>query len=251
MKLYSVILSSALVFSSLSLASGPAVLVKHNEQFQGFIKQPRLAEVMLSFNKSADLYWPAARFYKTDLADLTALEQQRQQLLERLKQLQQIYLQDEERELAASLELVSQDIQHWQLARQLLLPLDPDRIRVKVELNPKLLSGQYLLQLGPRPDSVQLIGFTKTKKVALLKAATAADYVDSIEPIEGASSSFLYVVPAGKTAFVAETGLWNNKRQDVPPGALLFVPMEQRFLPAEFKNLNQQIIELAQHKVVL
>lgn len=244
-------LSSALIFSALCSAAGPAVLVKHQEQFQGFIKQPRLAEVMLSFNTSPDLYWPAARFYKTDAADVRALEQQRQQLLEQLKLLQQLYIQDNEPELAASIDLVHQQIQSWQLAKQLLLPLDPDSIRVKPELNPKLLAGQYLLVLGQRPKAVQLIGFTKTKTLELLNAATATDYTNKIEPLAGASASFLYIAPAGSAAFVAQTGLWNSKRQDIAPGAVLFVPVEQALLPADFKDLNQLIIELAQHKVVL
>lgn len=251
MKFFPVFLSSALFFSGLCYAAGPAVLVKHNDKYQGFMQLPRLADVVVGVNNNADLYWPAARLYKTNPDDVIAVEQKRQHLLQQLKQLHQLYLQDKETELATSVDLVLQDIQNWQLAKQLLLPLDPDRIRVKAELNPKLLAGQYLLTVAPRPDTLHLIGFTKTKNLALLNAAAAADYMDKIEQLEGASSSFLYILPAGKPAFLAQTGVWNNQPQEVPPGALLFVPIEQRLLPSEFKHLNQQIVELAQHKVVL
>lgn len=251
MKFFSIFLSSALLFSGLCYGAGPAVLVKHNDKYQGFMQLPRLADVVVGVNNSADLYWPAARFYKTSPDDVIAVEQQRQQVLQQLKQLQQWYLQDHQDELATSTELVLLDIQSWQLAKQLLLPLDPDRVRVKAQLNPKLIAGQYLLVVGPRPEAVQLIGFTKTKKLPVLNAASAADYLGKIDPLEGASSSFLYITPAGSATLLAETGMWNNKPQDVPPGALLFVPIEQRLLPSEFENLNKQIIELAQHKVVL
>lgn len=251
MKSVVIALGSALFFACVCNAAGPSVLVKHKDKYQGFMQQPRLAEVVTGFNQSADFYWPAARFYQTNPADITQLEQQRKHLLLQLQQLQQVYAQERQTELEASTAELSQDITNWPLAKQLLLPLDPDRVRIKPELNPKLVPGQYELIVGPRPAVIQVSGLAKTKTLPLLNAATAANYAEQLKLLDGASTSFIYVIPAGQTAFVAQIGLWNSERQDIPAGAVLFVPFEERVLPAEFTDLNKQIAELIQHKVVL
>ena len=251
MRLVILVLAAALCITTASYAAGPLVLLKHNEQYHGFMKLPRLSEVVTAVNKEPALYWPAARFYKTDPEAVVAPEQQRQELLNTLAKLKQVYLQDDEAELAATTEHLLQEVKNWVLAEQLFLALDPDVVRAKVALNPKLRAGQYLLLVAKRPDTVTVAGLTQNNELPLLNAADATDYAEQIKPLAGASSSFLYILPAGKSFILAKTGLWNWQRQDVPVGALLYVPFEQRVLPAEFEDLNQQIVELLQHRVVL
>lgn len=244
---------SAVVFcvASHSYAAGPAVLVKHNDQYQGFISLPRLSEVVTAVNKEPALYWPAARLYKTDPEATATPERQRQELLKTLTSLKQIYVQDDDTELVATTEHLLQQVKSWVLAQQLLLALDPDKVRAKPALNPKLRAGHYLLLVTKRPDTVTVTGLTQNNKLPLLHAADATEYLEQIKPLAGASSSFLYILPAGEAAIVAKTGLWNSQRQDIPAGAVLYVPFEQRLLPSEFEQVNQQVIELLQHRVVL
>ncbi|MDR7119330.1 capsule biosynthesis GfcC D2 domain-containing protein [Rheinheimera soli] len=229
----------------------PVVLVQHNEQFYGYMTLPRLSEVVVTVNKVPALYWPAGRLYKTNPDVVAYLESQRQDLLQSLNNLQQYYLQDQQLELANSVEHVKNQIKTWILAQQQMLPLDPDRVRAKQALNPRLLAGQYLLQVDSRPGSLSVVGFTETTQLELMNATDASDYIKLMIPMVGASTSFLYILPATSSPILAQTGLWNQKRQDVPAGAVLFVPFEQRLLPAEFDELNQQVVELLQHRVVL
>lgn len=251
MRLVTLVFAAALSVSSGSYAAGPVVLLKHNEQYQGFMKLPRLSEVVTSVNKESGLYWPAARLYKTDPEAVASPELQRQELLNTLAKLKQAYSQDGETELATTTEHLIQEIKNWVLAQQLFLALDPDVVRAKVALNPKLHAGQYLLLVAKRPDTVTVAGLTENNKLQLLSAADATDYAEQIKQLAGASSSFLYILPAGQPALLAKTGLWNWQRQDIPAGALLYVPFEQRLLPSEFEQVNQQVIELLQHRVVL
>ncbi|KKL00418.1 hypothetical protein EIK76_03295 [Rheinheimera mesophila] len=241
------------VFSLLNFghAAGPAVLVKHNDQYHGFMQLPRISEVLTRVNSQAQLYWPAARLYKTDDEAVAELEQQRQALLQRLEQLQLVYTEDDDTEFVQSAKSLAVQVKSWTLAKQLLLVLDPERVRTKAQLNPRLWAGFYSLQVQARPETVSVTGLAKNSELPLLEGAEAADYADLLQFHSGASSSFIYILPAQQKPLLAQIGLWNKKRQDVPAGAVLFVPFEQRLLPAEFENLNQQIVELLQHRVVL
>lgn len=229
----------------------PVVLVKHNEKFHGYMNLPRLSEVVVTVNDIPDLYWPAGRLYRTDPHLVEAIEQQRQRLLQSLIDLQQYYAQDGQLELAQSVEHVKEQISLWVLAEQLSLPLDPDRVRPRVELNPRLEAGQYLLQVNTRPEFLSVVGLTQSTQLELMNAADASDYIKQMTTMAGASSSFLYILPAAKPTILAQIGIWNSKRQDVPAGAILYVPFEQRLLPSEFEELNQRIVELLQHRVIL
>ena len=83
MKLITVLLAATLVLAG-NVMAAPQVLVQHNEQYHGYMQLPRLAEVVVAANQQPGLYWPAARLYNRSADKLTRLEQQRQQLLQRL-----------------------------------------------------------------------------------------------------------------------------------------------------------------------
>lgn len=248
MKLITILLAATLVFAG-NVMAAPQVLVQHNEQYHGYMQLPRLAEVLVAANKQPGLYWPAARLYNRSADKLTRLEQQRQQLLQRLTALQQHYNQHSEPELAAATAQLQQQISQWQLAEQLLLPLDPDRVRAKPELNPMLAAGHYLLQVSTRPTRLSVTGLARDKSLPLINATDAADYGRLLTRLPGASTSFIYILPAARAAIVAQTGIWNHQPQQVAPGAVLFVPFEARRLPAAFNDINGQIVELLQHRV--
>ncbi|WP_233008988.1 capsule biosynthesis GfcC family protein [Rheinheimera faecalis] len=236
-------------FSAVKAAT-PVVLVEHQGNYQGYFERPRLGLVVSQLNTSASLYWPAAKLFKVDVETKLKLEQQRTQLLNQLALLKQEFQQSSEPGLATSVEKLEKNIAGWELAGNMNLPLDPDSVRAKKSLNPLLSEGQYKLVVTSRPTELQIEGLAAKQKVSLLNAVSVHSYLDSISLLEGGSSSFVYVMPASGEFFIAKTGLWNKKHQEVLPGTLLFVPFEQRLLPDSFSNINEQIVELLLHKVV-
>lgn len=250
MKLMTTLFSTVLLLIAGSIAAAPLVLVKHDEQYKGYMQLPRLSEVVVAVNSMPDLYWPAARLYNISEAQLKAIESQRQQLLQQLVGLQQYYTQHNQLDLAAAAEQLQQQVSQWQLAEQLLLPLDPDRVRVKAELNPLLRAGHYLLQVAPRPTRLVVTGLAQQQSLPLLNATDATEYARLLTRLAGGSKSFLYILPAGKTPILAKTGIWNSKRQEIAAGSMIFLPFEQRLLPAEFSEINLQIVKVLQHRVV-
>lgn len=240
------------LFPFLSLhAADPVVLVQHNGQYQGYFSQPRLSDVVTSINQNKDLYWPAASFYILDENETAQLEQRKQSVLNRLSDLKSYFESDGARELANSVVKLEADLSSARLAKKLFLPLDPDRVRAKKSLNPLIDPGSYLLTVVGRPEYVSLAGLVRQQEIPLLNASPLTAYVDELTMLAGASSSFVYLLPADSAPFIASTGLWNSVYQAVPPGSMLFFPFEKRLLPEQFKDINEQVVELLVHKVVM
>lgn len=248
--LYSFFALSILGFSDVNAAE-PAVLVEYQGKYQGYFKPPRLDLVVSQINSTPNLYWPAAKLFKVDAESKLMLEQQRQDLLNRLKALKEEFQQEQESGLAASVEKLEKDITGWVLAYRVILPLDPDTVRAKKALNPVLTKGHYKLVVGQRPEHIQIEGLVSEQGNLLINTASVDTYVDALSVMDGGSTSFVYVLPALDKYLLAKTGLWNKKHQEISPGTVLFVPFEQRHLPQAFNNINEQIVELLLHKVVV
>lgn len=231
-------------------AETPAVLVEHQGNYQGYFEQPRLGLVVTQVNSTAPLYWPAAKLFKVDVETKQKLEQQRLFVLGQLAALKQEFQQDNEFDLAVSVEKLERDIASWELAGRMILPLDPDRVRANKSLNPLLTAGQYKLLVGDRPTKIQVEGLAAEENIQLLNATSVDSYLDNLSVLEGGSTSFVYVIPASDAFFIAKTGLWNRTHQEVSAGSVLFIPFEQRHLPSAFSDINEQIVELLLHKVV-
>lgn len=232
-----------------SYAAEPVVLVQHNGLYQGYFSKPRLSDVVTPLNKVKDLYWPAASLYILDANELAKLEQQKQSVLKQLADLRSYFVADDSPELADSVEKLTVELGSIQLAKKIFIPLDPDRVRAKKSLNPVLDAGQYLLQVSGRPEQIVLFGLVQQQTTPLLNASSLTTYMEALTVMEGASSSFVYLLPPGSSPILAKTGLWNSSYQAVPPGSTLYVPFEDRKLPEQFKNMNQQIVDLLVHKV--
>lgn len=226
------------------------VRVQFNDVFLDYAQQPRLSDLVSAVNSSADLYWPSASFYTLSVAETQKLQQDKTTLLQRLTALHNYYTQQGNNEFAATVGKIQQELSQLRLAKKIILPLDPDTVRIKGSLNPVIDAGHYVLAVAERPVTVNLYGAVENNSTPLLNASEAADYLSQIKLLAGGSSSFIYVLPANSEFFIAKVGLWNKEFNAVPAGAALFVPLELRYLPSEFADINQQIADLLVHKVV-
>jgi hypothetical protein len=239
------------LFISSLYAAEPIVLIQHDGQYQGYFSKPRLSDVVSPVNKSSELYWPAASLYSLDTNELVKLEARKQVLLKELSKLKSYYIAEEEHELASSIAKLESDVNSLRLAKKILLPLDPDRVRAKKSLNPLIDPGHYLLSVTIRPEQILLFGLVEQRDTSLLTARSLNAYLDKLTLLVGASSSFTYLILPSAAPLIAKTGLWNSSYQAVPPGASLFIPIEKRNLPKQFENINEQIVELLVNKVAM
>jgi hypothetical protein len=243
-------------------AASPVVLVEFNGQYRGYFEPPRLSSVLLGINADKPLYWPSARLYKLDVEHLVATEKLRAQVLEQLRLLT-IHWQAEPRVAADLMQLRSQ-IATWRLGQHIDLLLDVDKARTQPDFDPRLDEGQYLIQARSRPGFITLTGLGGDHFVEHQTGRFAYMYLAQAHGIDHSGIDEIYWLNVGQPSTTAAAAQpmnaarpplklpiasWNRNQQQLPPGALLFVPIPAKWLPEAWQDLNQQLLQLIQSRV--
>lgn len=213
---------------------------------------PRLVQVMQDSLLSSELfaikqqpqaiYWLSAGLY--DYATEVHFQQQKQQILALLKTQ---YTDMGQPQNINALKTLSSWIQKSQFIKREFIPLDFDTIRLKKELNP-LLTGQYLLTLPTKPDSVLVLGAVEKNGPLPFKAnQPATAYLDLAMPINDSENSFAWLIqPDGKVSSYP-IAYWNQQHIDIAPGAIIYLDFQG--VRDNEPELNSAILELLRHWV--
>jgi hypothetical protein len=242
-----VILICLLVIVGLAFnTSNAAVTVTLKQEQYVFTHEPRLDEVLAPISDDKTLYWSAAALYKVDDSHLEKL---RQILLNNLLTLANRY-QIEEPEITQSLKQLQSTIARWHLARRLPVKIDYDLARIVAAANPRLPQGKYILNLGPRINTVQIFGAVhKQDVVPHLNHADASEYFTHKNLSILADKDYVMLIQADGRQIKVPVAYWNKAHQEVMPGSQLFVPFKQSLFHPEFASINQQIMMLALNRV--
>lgn len=205
--------------------------------------RPRLDQLMTALQAEYDLYWPAARFYRDDPLRHYGFERKRRELLLQFGAIKRLLGKDTVPDDFAQL------IRTARLAAPVELVLDPDAIAGKDELNMQLDRGDYILRVGKRPKDLEITGFAGQSKVRHQYNLTVRDYTLDLAFTELADQSMVYLLSPTLTVTAAGRALWNKSPVQIRPGTVLYIPIDESALPAEFSGINQQIIEFLQHRV--
>ena len=239
-----------LCFATLSLLlcsclSQAAVSVDVNGERRDFSNNPRLTEVLQPYALQQQWYWPAAALYQTDSQRAEALRQQLLQLASEIAQ------QSDDAPLRDSLALLQAQLNQWQLADRIKLPLDYDAATVQPALNPRFDNGSYRIVLKRRPAVVHIAGAVKRSlSVPHISAGPVAAYVADNPMTYGADHSRLIVVQPDGRIITAGIGHWNSEHIEAMPGAQLLVLFAEPLLDARFAQLNALLQQLAAHRIL-
>ena len=241
------ILMCLLLIGSLALNTViAAVTVTVKQQQYVFAHEPSLVEVLAPIANHKNWYWPAVALYQ---ADDTKLENIRISLLNNLSTLANRYKTDEP-EIAKSLEQLQTAIASWRLARRLSIPIDYDLARIVAAVNPRISKGQYILNLTPRMDTVQLFGAVNNSgDMTHLGHADISEYITSHTRGDLANKDYVMLIQADGREVKAPVAYWNKAHQGVMPGSQIFVPFKESFFYPEWSTVNQQIMTLAPNRV--
>ena len=205
--------------------------------------RPRLDQLLTELKPAQDLYWPAARFYRDDPLRHYGFERMRRELLLQLGEIRRL----------EGKEAVPDDfttlIRTARLAAPVALTLDPDAIAAKDELNKQLDNGDYILRVATRPKQLEIVGFAGLAKVQHQYNKTVRDYSRDLPFSDLADQTQLYLLSPSLTVTLAGRAIWNESVAQIRPGTLLYVPLDESALPADFQGINQQIIKFLQHRV--
>ncbi len=221
------------------------VSIKLNNQQYRFQQPVRLSQVLSIVADNQSWYWPASGFFRLD----ESVEPQRAEVLNLIDQLAMELEPSDER--AMGLQALRQQVESWKLAKRIQRPVNYDLARVNMAHNPKLLDGNYLISLTPRPNMVYLSGLVKTPgPYQHLAGANVHQYIQNIKLRDDAEPDFVYVItPAGRVQKI-ETAYWNREYVQLMPKSQLYVPIFSYLLTPSLSELNQKVAELAVHRVL-
>lgn len=229
-----------------SSVSAAQVAVQINGTDFQFTGNPRLSEVLAPVALQAKWYWPASALYKLD-GNQPVMQQQ--QLLKNINELKQQYATDSD--VFAALVSVERQVAAWQLAERVIMPMDYDFARLRQNLNPRFDNGNYLLKLLPRPQVVHVFGAVQ-RAVAVTHQSSAAvsHYLPDIERSTLAADHEVIILQPDGSRLAAGIAYWNQQHIEVMPGAQLFIPFKAQLFGREFARLNEQLEQLAMHRIL-
>ena len=198
----------------------------HAERLADLVGQPRLA----------GSWWPGAVITSPMAAAKAGREHQA--LLAELAAL----AVDEGGSAAGAINALRNQLQAIPVTGRLLVPLDPDTVRVHNKNNPPL-EGNYTLWLGREPSTVTLVGLVdKPGKMPFTPGRDAASYLDDVSLLSGADRSYAWVIyPDGRTQ-KAPVAYWNKRHVEPMPGSILFVGFADSLWTNKYEALNAEIL---------
>lgn len=232
-----------MLFCFITVSAYAAVTVDINGQRWHYNEPPRLDTVLTPVALQQDWYWPAASLFS--LSD-TSAEAERQALLQQIEHVKA----RQGSELQEALTQLSYHIAGWQLATRRVLAINYDLARLDNRYNPAFDTGDYLLQLTTRPQTVRFWGAVDqvlTLPHAGVTPVTA--YLPAIGRSSVADLSYVLIItPAGEVKQVGVAS-WNQQYTELLPGSSVYIPFAGGLLSGDLTKLNKDIAGLARHRV--
>lgn len=228
--------------AALSLISAAALAAGTVEVHQAGVAKPltltnaeRLVD-LVGQPRLAGSWWPGAVITTPQVTEQATREHQA--LLAQLSTL----AADEGGSAAAAINALRNQLQAVSVVGRLLVPLDPDTVRVHSKNNPPL-QGKYTLWLGREPSTITLVGLVdKPGNIAFTPGKDAAGYLADINLLSGADRSYAWLIyPDGRTQ-KAPVAYWNKRHIEPMPGSILFVGFADSLWTNKYEALNAAIL---------
>lgn len=220
-----------------------SVSVLVNNKPLHFTEQPRLADVLKEVAFEENWYWPASKLFR---APSEHIEHKRRVVLRHIAKVQG----SSHPQLSAQLGLLAEEIRIWQLAERVFIKIDYDLARIQLKHNPKLTSGQYILSLVTRPNSIVFLGATASPiHLNHRPASPINSYLDSLTMSPFADSQRLFVFSNNIEAEEVSSALWNKEHVELMPGAVVFLPFAESMFSSDLSALNNMLLDLIKHRV--
>lgn len=193
------------------------------------------------------IWWPGAAIAERDATRAQQLQQQ--QVLARLAQLSSVLRRKGDLLLAATVDQVRLQIADLRIIGRQFVPLDPDWLRLRPDLDHRLV-GEYQLYLAPEPSGVTILGAVAPHgKRDFLAGKDVSEYFTGLQRLNGAERSVAWIITAQGEAYAVPIAYWNRRHNEIAPGGLLFLGFAACALPEDFNSINEQIISLLTHRI--
>lgn len=206
-----------------------------------------LEQLTLNPKLAGQTWWPGTVIAEK-MATVAQLEQQKQ-LLARLGALSADLRQDNDVELANSVDEVRRQIAALRVTGRQFVSLDADVIRVQTGAN-RTLQGEYSLYTLGKPTSVWIYGAVRPAGPQPFQVSRdVQDYLQTHQRLSGADKSFASVILPGGQAKTVPVAYWNQRHNEVAPGSIIYVGFSSWALPRAYRDVNDKIISLLTHRI--
>lgn len=232
-----------------------SVFIKNQKDVIGFINPPRLSVVINALTASGShIYWPQAKLYLMDSKMSEELQSQKNRVLADLSVL--IMHWHENQQLASDLSSLRREIESWEFGIFIDTPLDADLVNLDLNFNPVLDKGEYIFTASKRKNFVSLIALGGKIDVVYGSSKPAFVYLEQAG-LSAATTDIddVFLVPNKSKIGDASTRKipvadWNRTIEPLPIGAVVYVPLSNAVHTAQYPNLNDQILQLAQYRII-
>ena len=189
------------------------------------------------------IYWTGAGLFYSTLDEHNT--EQTQLVIHRFKLLSRNpKLSIEQQEAAKAL---ADWLDTQQFRKRINVELNYDLVRLRDHLNP-LLSGNYLLSMSSKPNTILVLGAVKKAGVStFIPRRSSKEYISLAQPTSHSEGDFTTVLQPDGVVQQHPIALWNQQHFDVAPGAIIYHSFTD--LPSEYKELNAQTVELLKNWV--
>lgn len=231
----------------------PKFFVHMQGQLRGYVEAPRLS--LLLYQAGNGWYWPTAQLYRVNTDKTQQLEASKKNVLEQLRLLTlHWHLQPDVAQQFMALRNV---IQHWRIGEPLALVLDPDALVLRPELDKALDVGHYVLEVHKKIDYVTFVGLGGEQKINQQGELPAYAYLEKLPMSGWRDSDEIWLVqsraslqrPQPPLRQAIPVASWNKTAVTLSVGALLYVPVPQKYLPEPWQDLNEQLLDLIEHRI--
>jgi hypothetical protein len=135
------------------------------------------------------------------------------------------------------------DVNYFNPFGRLAINLDPDWFRLRVNDNPRLI-GDYEVSINSRPKYILILGMTNQAKKGLISnKPVSTAVIDRSLYRAAADLDFIYIVsPDGQLNRFGHA-YWNRLERDLMPGSIVYVPIKEKELPENLKNINADVLK--------
>lgn len=204
---------------------------------------PRLADVLAPVALEGDWYWAGAGLYK--LGD----EYHSKDRKVIIKKLNELKVRNAERH--SEYQSFIQQIESWQLVHRVDIDIDYELARIKISHNPRFENGDYLLNLSPRPDQIQVFGaIEESVELTYSNNTCIENYLKQLSKSNIASVDKVYVIQPNGKVFAVGAAYWNRECLLIMPGSQIYVPIAEHFYFNHIEELNWSIAKLSSNRIL-
>lgn len=229
-----------LLISPLSLASALNVILPAEQIALNYEQPVRLEQVFKdaiaqSKTTSPTEYLLANKLFNLDKAEQS--EQLKQQVLDQLNALQL-----KNQKYKTSSDILTNQIESWEVSYREDLNLDFDVIRTQPSANP-MLSGDFALVSEKRSSWISVEGvMSKPQNLKFKSHLNLHDYIGQVDSLSSANPSYAWVIyPDGNTVR-AGYAQWNEESIQLTPNTVVFLGFDSD--SGNTLELEKQIVKL-------